>query len=147
MTIRRRILIPAGAALAALCAAPASAAEPPTIAVTLGSPPGGKKMAMTLSADTVKAGAVEFDVKNASTEATHEFLLLPWPGALTALPYDAIADQADEDKLKGLQGLDDIKPGLEAKLRLILRPGKYALFCNQPGHYKGGMIRRFIVRP
>jgi uncharacterized cupredoxin-like copper-binding protein len=147
MTFRRPLLIPAIAACAALCAAAASAADPPTIAVTLGSPAGGKKMAMILSADRAKAGAVEFDVRNASTEATHEFLVMPWPGALTALPYDTIADQADEDKLKGLQGIEDMKPGLEAKLRLILRPGKYVLFCNQPGHYKGGMIRRFIVMP
>jgi uncharacterized cupredoxin-like copper-binding protein len=146
MTFRRRILIPTVTALAALCATAASAAEPPTVAVTLGDGP-AHKMAMTLSANTVKAGAVEFDVKNASTETTHEFLVLPWPGAITALPYDTIADQADEDKLKGLQGLDDMKPGLEARLRLILRPGKYVLFCNQPGHYKGGMIRRLIVTP
>jgi uncharacterized cupredoxin-like copper-binding protein len=146
MRYRRRIPIPAVAVLAALCAAAPSAAEPTTIAVTLGDGP-AHKMAMTLSADRVKAGAVEFDVKNASTEAMHEFLVLPWPGPISALPYDTIADQADEDKLKGLQGLDDMKPGLEAKLRLILRPGRYVLFCNQPGHYKGGMVRRFIVTP
>jgi uncharacterized cupredoxin-like copper-binding protein len=146
MTFRCCILFPAVAAIAAVWVAAASAAEPVIIAVTLGDGP-AHKMAMTLSADRVQAGAVEFDVKNASTEATHEFLVLPWPGALTALPYDAIADQADEDKLRGLQGLDDMKPGLEAKLRLILRPGKFVLFCNQPGHYKGGMVRRFIVTP
>lgn len=146
MTYRRRIPTPAAAALAALCATAASAAEPTTIAITLGDGP-AHKMAMTLSADRVKAGAVEFNVKNASPEATHEFWVLPWPGALTALPYDTIADQADEDKVKGMQGLDDVKPGLEAKLRLILRPGRYVVFCNQPGHYKGGMVRRFIVTP
>ena len=146
MTFRRRILIPVVAALAVVCLAAASAAEPRTIAVTLGGK-AGRKMAMTLSADTVKAGAVDFDVKNASIDSTHEFLLLPWSGAITALPYDAIADQADEGKLKGLQGLEDLKPGLEAKLRLMLRPGKYVAFCNQPGHYKAGMVRRLIVTP
>jgi uncharacterized cupredoxin-like copper-binding protein len=145
MNVRYRILFPAVAAIPAFCAVAASA-EAVTIAVTLGDGP-AHKMAMTLSADRVRTGAVEFEVRNASSEATHEFLVLPWPGALTALPYDAIADQADEDRLKGLQGLDDMKPGLEAKLRLILRPGKYVLFCNQPGHYKGGMVRRFIVTP
>jgi uncharacterized cupredoxin-like copper-binding protein len=145
MNFRSRIPTPAAAAFAALYATAAAAAAP-TIAVTLGDGP-AHKMAMTLSAVMVKAGAVEFDVKNASTEATHEFWVVPWPGALTALPYDTIADQADEDKLKGMQGIDDMKPGLEVKLRLILRPGKYVLFCDQPGHYKGGMVRRFIVTP
>jgi uncharacterized cupredoxin-like copper-binding protein len=141
-----RILFPLVAALAALCAVPALTAEPPTIAVTLGNPPAGK-MAMTLSADTVKAGAVDFDVKNASPDLLHEFLIVPWAGPVTALPYDAKADQADEDKLEGLQGLEDMKPGLEVKLRLMLRPGEYVAFCNQPGHYKAGMVRRFTVTP
>jgi len=141
------MLTPAIAALAtALCTVAAAAAEPPTIAVTLEDTPAGK-MAMTLSADTVKGGAVDFDVKNASTNLLHEFLVLPWPGAITALPYDAKADQVDENRLTGLQGLEDMKPGLEAKLRLVLPAGKYVVFCNQPGHYKAGMVRGFNVTP
>jgi uncharacterized cupredoxin-like copper-binding protein len=147
MTFCRRLLIPAIAVFAAaLCAVAAAADEPPTIAVTLDNTPAGK-MAMTLSADTTRAGAVDFGVKNASTNSLHEFLVLPWSGAITALPYDAKADQVDEDKLTGLQGLEDMKPGLEAKLRLVLPAGKYVVFCNQPGHYKAGMVRRFTVTP
>ena len=37
--------------------------------------------------------------------------------------------------------------GLATTLRLVLAPGEYAVFCNQPGHYKMGMVRRFTVTP
>jgi len=38
-----------------------------------------------------------------------------------------------------------MKPGAEATLRLPLKAGKYVMFCNQPGHYKLGMVARFTV--
>jgi uncharacterized cupredoxin-like copper-binding protein len=41
--------------------------------------------------------------------------------------------------------VEDMKPGAEATLRLPLKPGSYALFCNQPGHYKLGMVAAFTV--
>jgi uncharacterized cupredoxin-like copper-binding protein len=28
-----------------------------------------------------------------------------------------------------------------------LKPGNYVLFCNQPGHYKDGMVAKVIVAP
>lgn len=38
-----------------------------------------------------------------------------------------------------------MKPGAEATLRLPMKPGHYAVFCNQPGHYKMGMVADFTV--
>jgi uncharacterized cupredoxin-like copper-binding protein len=38
-----------------------------------------------------------------------------------------------------------MKPGAEATLRLPLKLGRYAVFCNQAGHYKLGMIAEFTV--
>jgi uncharacterized cupredoxin-like copper-binding protein len=32
------------------------------------------------------------------------------------------------------------------RLRLSLRPGRYLLICNVPGHYQRGMVVRFRVR-
>jgi uncharacterized cupredoxin-like copper-binding protein len=36
-------------------------------------------------------------------------------------------------------------PGTATTVRLVLEPGQYVAFCNQPGHYKAGMERRFTV--
>lgn len=141
-----RAFLTAATALTLLAAAcPARAAEPPSIKVKLWDKAG--KMNMTMSADKVKAGPVEFEVNNASTELMHEFLITPWRGAITKLPYDAKGMQVAEDKLPRLQGVEDMKPGLATTLRLVLAPGEYAVFCNQPGHYKMGMVRRFTVTP
>ena len=50
-----------------------------------------------------------------------------------------------ESELAELAGVEDMKPGAEATLRLPLKPGHYAVFCNQAGHYKMGMIADFTV--
>ena len=121
----------------------AQAAEPTSVKVTLWDKDG--KMGITLSGDRVKAGPVEFEVTNASHELMHEFLITPWTGAITSLPYDAKETAVAEDKLPHVQGVEDMKPGLATTMRLVLAPGEYVVFCNQPGHYRMGMERRFTV--
>lgn len=123
---------------------PTRAAEPPTVKVKLVNKSDGS-MHIELSRTSVPAGPVEFDIKNTSKSLMHEFLIAPWKGKLTALPYDKSQAQAAEDKIPGLQGQEDMKPGLETTLRLTLHPGSYIVFCNQPGHYKMGMYARFTV--
>ncbi len=121
----------------------ALAAEPASVKVDLSDKDG--KDRIILSTATVKAGAVEFEIKNDSGEQLHEFLIAPWTGAITALPYNDTKGQVVEDKVKELAGVEDMKPHAEATLRLPLKPGKYVVFCNQPGHYKLGMVARFTV--
>ncbi len=75
----------------------------------------------------------------------HEFLITPWKGKITALPYNKKEDEVIEDKLPHLAGVEDMKPGAKAILRLPLEAGRYVVFCNQPGHYKLGMVARFTV--
>jgi len=125
---------------------PLAAAEPASVKVTLWDKQDGT-MGITLSQDKVKAGAVEFEVTNTSSAQLHEFLIAPWRRDIKALPYDAKATQVAEDKVPGLQGVEDMKPSLQTTLRLVLRPGDYVVFCNQPTHYKMGMERRFTVTP
>jgi uncharacterized cupredoxin-like copper-binding protein len=142
MTVPSRLA--AVAALLLLAAIPAaSAAEPASVKVSLWDKNG--KMGITLSRDRVKAGPVEFDVTNTSTDLMHEFLIAPWKGAITGLPYNAKEAAVAEDKLPRLEGIEDMKPGLAATIRLVLAPGEYVVFCNQSGHYKMGMERRFTV--
>lgn len=118
-------------------------AEPTSLKVDL-SDKGGKDR-IFLSTNHVKTGGVEFHIKNTSTTSLHEFLIIPWKGAITSLPYDNKTDQVIESKLLKLVGVEDMKPGAEAILRLPLKPGRYVVFCNQPGHYKQGMEARFTV--
>lgn len=122
----------------------AHAAEPTSVKVTL-SDQTGKDMRIILSKDKVKAGAVEFEVTSASTGLMHEFLITPWRGAITSLPYDAKEKAVAEDKLPHLQGVEDMPAGAKATIRLALTPGEYVIFCNQEGHYKMGMEARFTV--
>src|SRR5487761_1314488 len=95
----------------------AHAAEPTSVKVTL-SDQTGKDMRIILSKDKVKAGAVEFEVTSASTGLMHEFLITPWRGAITSLPYDAKEKAVAEDKLPHLQGVEDMPAGAKATIRL-----------------------------
>jgi uncharacterized cupredoxin-like copper-binding protein len=121
----------------------ASAAEPASVKVSLWDKDGGD--GITLSTRSVKAGPVEFEIKNTSTQTMHEFLITPWKGTAKSLPYNDNKGEVREGALAGLAGVEDMKPGAEATLRLPLQPGHYAVFCNQPGHYKLGMLADFTV--
>jgi uncharacterized cupredoxin-like copper-binding protein len=121
----------------------AAAAEPASVKVDLSDK--GGKFGILMSTNHAEEGAVEFTIKNTSTVMLHEFLITPWKGAITALPYDAKTQQVKEEKLPKLAGVEDMKPGAEAILRLPLKAGRYVVFCDQPGHYKMGMVADFTV--
>lgn len=130
--------------LASLVLATAAlAAEPASVKVNLSDKGGQDRILM--SASKVKAGGVEFEITNTSKVSLHEFLIAPWKGAITKLPYNDKEGAVRESKVRDLQGVEDMKPGAEATLRLVLKPGPYVVFCNQPGHYKLGMVARFTV--
>jgi hypothetical protein len=123
-------------------------ADSPSIKVQLWEKDG--KEGMSLSQDKMEEGPVEFVVTNASTDPImgkmHEFLVVPWNGPITSLPYDAKASTVDEDKLPPFQGLEDMLPSATATVRLVLKPGKYVLLSNQlPDDFKLGMVRQFTV--
>lgn len=42
--------------------------------------------------------------------------------------------------------VDDLAPGASKDLTLTLPAGHYALICNVPGHYAGGMHADLTVR-
>ncbi|MGH6983892.1 MAG: hypothetical protein ACRED7_03860 [Stellaceae bacterium] len=119
-------------------------AQPPTVKVTLNDQK-GKAMTITLSQATAKAGPVSFEVTNASKNLVHEFLIAPWSGEITSLPYDAKEQAVEESKIRNLQGVEDMPADTRATILLNLPPGKYVVFCNQIGHYKMGMVAAFTV--
>lgn len=119
-------------------------AQPPTVKVTLNDQK-GKAMTITLSQATAKAGPVSFQVTNASKNLVHEFLIAPWSGEITSLPYDAKEQAVEESKIRDLQGVEDMPADTRATILLNLPAGKYVVFCNQIGHYKMGMAAAFTV--
>ena len=51
-----------------------------------------------------------------------------------------------EERLALYREARGIKPGKTAKLKLKLAAGHYALICNLPGHFAGGMYADFTVK-
>ena len=134
----------AGAMLAAMTACayamPALAVNATPVTVELWNKADGSQ-GMTLSTDHVKAGKVDFEVKNASTNMVHEFLIYRTDMTFEQFPIDPQNPAVvDEGKLKGAKELSsDLDPGKSGKLVMDLKPGRYVVFCNQPGHFAGGM--------
>ena len=61
-------------------------------------------------------------------------------------PYNSSESRVDEDKMVGVLGeVSELEPGKTGALRLDLKPGKYLLFCNIPGHFTSGMWTIFTV--
>ena len=103
-------------------------------------------MRVVLDHDALKPGRVTFQADNRSKTLVHEVLIARDNGA-KELPYDAKHDRVIEARVHPLGEIADLAPGKTGKLSLNLKPGKYLVFCNQPGHYKDGMIARLTVAP
>jgi uncharacterized cupredoxin-like copper-binding protein len=118
--------------------------EPAAVTVHL-SDGGSAGMSLTLVPSTVQAGPIEFTITNDSRALKHEFLILPWSNDGAALPYDQKTQQVNEARLSKLQGVEDLNPRETVTTRLVLKPGRYIAFCNEPGHFRDAMHARFIV--
>lgn len=93
---------------------------------------------IVLEPASVKAGEVTFEATNASQEAIHEMLVAPLPAGGT-FPYDSKDNMVDENAAGSLGEIEELDPATSGALTLNLAPGKYAIFCNVPGHYEAGM--------
>lgn len=121
------------------------------MATDLGFPASGKDMSkvtmgIALSADTVEAGEITFEVLNSSKEMVHEMIVSKLQDASTPLPYISNENRVDEDKAGDFGEVSELDPGKTGALRLDLKPGKYLLFCNIPGHFTSGMWTIFTVK-
>lgn len=120
------------------------AVEPASVRVRLSDGENGR-MSLSLSPSKVAAGPVEFTIENESHTLKHEFMILRWSGSDMTLPYYSKTQQVAEDKLKGLQGIEDLNPRETVTARFSLKPGRYLVFCNEPGHYRADMYSDLIV--
>jgi uncharacterized cupredoxin-like copper-binding protein len=104
-------------------------------------------MGVTIYQHTIKAGPVNFEVKNNSEKTIHEMLVLPVKDINTPLQYINNENRLDESKTNSLGEVSELDPGKSGTLTLDLKPGKYLLTCNVPGHYMAGMWTLLTVTP
>ena len=131
VSLRAVVLVVLAAGVAAL---PASAAAS-KVKVGL------KEFKLLPAAAAAKAGKVTFVVQNVG-KLDHSFVVIKTSRAPNALPVNGAT--ADESGKVGR--IEPFKPGQTRTLTLNLKPGKYVLLCNVPGHYKAGQFAGFQVR-
>lgn len=102
-------------------------------------------MGLKISKTEVKAGKVTFEVSNTSKDSVHEMVVAAVKGKNGKLPYIGSESRVDEDHIADLGEVSELEPGKSGSLTLDLKPGKYVLFCNVPGHYMDGMWTTITV--
>lgn len=121
--------------------------EPSVVQVGMTNKPDGQQI-MILSQNSVHAGPVLFKVKNQSPNSVHEFLVLRTDLDPMSFPMADDGAKVDESKLSGIKELgSDLEPGKSGQMQMNLSPGRYVLFCNQPGHFMAGMFATLNVTP
>ena len=103
-------------------------------------------MRIILDREALKPGRTTLQAENQSKTLVHEVLIVRDDGT-KELPFDAKHDRVIEKRIRRLGEIADLAPGKTGKLTLNLKPETYLLFCNQPGHYKDGMIAKVTVAP
>lgn len=97
------------------------------------------KMGVSANPNKVRRGAVTFKVTNLASQMIHEVIVARVPEGIEKLPYGETSQRADQDGLQTYGSVNEIDPHKSASLTLELKPGKYMLYCNLPGHYMAGM--------
>ncbi len=146
-----------GAGLLADCEVPAVPGHPVTVLLRdmphqgmMGSSRGG--MELLASPRTVPAGTVSLVAVNRGSR-THELLVVPLAAGVRAgqQPVDAVGSIAEDGSLGeasrtcGPSTGDGVAPRSAGWITLTLRPGRYELLCNLPGHYAAGMFGELDV--
>lgn len=103
------------------------------------------KMGITTDISRVKAGKIDFEVTNDSKSMVHEMLVVKVKTFNEALPYNDNQARIIEDKTNDFGEVSELEPGQSGSLTLNLKPGKYMLVCNIPGHYKSHMYTDLLV--
>ena len=97
-----------------------------------------KEWTVTPSVRSVKAGRITFVVRNRG-RVEHELVVVRTNRAPNALP-------AHLRHAAHMAAHVHVAPRHSGFLTLMLRPGRYVLFCGLPGHYEAGQHTGFRVR-
>lgn len=124
-----------------------SDAKVPEMGMGMGGDMAMAKMGVNASPKVVRPGLVTFKVTNLASKIVHEVIVARLPDDVAKLPYDEQAQMVKEDALQAFGSVKEIDPSRSAALTLTLKPGKYMLYCNLPGHYMAGMWTVIDVAP
>jgi len=105
----------------------------------------GGQMGISTDVSTVKAGKIDFEVVNDSKSLVHEMLVIKVKDFEEALAYDSRDGKIVENKTQDIGEVSELGPGKSGGLTVNLKPGKYMLVCNMPGHYKSHMYTNLLV--
>lgn len=119
----------------------------PEMGMGLGGDMAKAKMGINASPKQVRPGLVTFKVTNLASKIVHEVIVARLPDDTKQLPYDEAAMMVKENALQAFGSVNEIDPNRSAALSLTLKPGKYMLYCNLPGHYMAGMWTVIDVAP
>jgi uncharacterized cupredoxin-like copper-binding protein len=103
-------------------------------------------MSIKINPVSVLHGKVKFYVTNASSSVIHEMILSPVSDTKKTLPYIDKDNKVDEESSIHLGEVSELDPGKSGSLIVDVKPGKYILYCNLPGHYMAGMWTMLEVR-
>jgi uncharacterized cupredoxin-like copper-binding protein len=92
---------------------------------------------------SVPAGSVRFDVSN-DGKIEHEFVVIKTNLAPSKLPLKG--GEANEGVGPSPGEIPSVKAGKKKTLDVSLKPGKYVIICNLPGHYKAGQYTGLNVK-
>jgi uncharacterized cupredoxin-like copper-binding protein len=101
-----------------------------------------KEWSITTKSPTVNAGKVTFIATNAGS-APHQLTVLK-----TDKPEGSLATNGEVSVKDSVGEVATVDPGSSGKTvpALDLKPGKYVLICNLPGHYAQGMHTSLTVK-
>jgi uncharacterized cupredoxin-like copper-binding protein len=111
---------------------------PTTVNVSLG------EYFIKLDRSSIPSGQVRFSVKN-DGKIKHEFVVLRTNIAPGKLPLNSDGE-ANEEIAESPGEIPGIASGKSRSLDVVLKPGKYVLLCNLPGHYKAGQYTGTSVK-
>jgi uncharacterized cupredoxin-like copper-binding protein len=95
---------------------------------------------------TIKAGTTTIEAVNEG-KVEHELVIFQGknPANLPTEPNGGV-DEEKLDKMVGETGeIPEVQAGETKSAKFELKPGKYVVFCNVPGHYVAGMYGTLTV--
>jgi uncharacterized cupredoxin-like copper-binding protein len=96
-----------------------------------------------LDKSSIPKGQVRFSVSD-DGKIKHEFVVLKTKRDPGKLPLKG--GEANEEIYLSPGEIPGIAPGKTKTLDVVLKPGKYVLLCNLPGHYKAGQYTGISVK-
>jgi uncharacterized cupredoxin-like copper-binding protein len=103
-------------------------------------------MSISINPKSVLHGTMKFNVVNKSSNVIHEMILSPVADEAKLLAYIEKENRVDEGNSIHLGEVSELDPGKSGTLIVDVKPGKYILYCNLPGHYMAGMWTMLEVR-